>query len=63
MIKFIKLADPDNKYDVTDIEITIKDHDIGRSSVIEEFVTFLGACGYSTKDLDEDLNVPDVKYK
>ena len=52
MIRFIKLADPDNKHDITNIEITIIDHDAVLSSVVEEFLSFLEACGYNTTGLD-----------
>lgn len=67
MIKFIKIADPDNSYDITNIEITIVDQNVCRDSLIEEFIAFVGACGYSTKDLNEylneDPNASDVEYK
>ena len=54
MIKFIKLKDPDNHFDQSDVEMTI--YHEGLSEVVEEFICFLKACGYSTKDLEQSIN-------
>jgi len=41
--------DPNNKFEITDITFEIDT--TSREDLIEEFVHFLKACGYSTYDL------------
>lgn len=54
MIKFIKLRDQENQFDQTDIEMTVYHEQL--SDIVEEFIVFLKACGYSTKDLESSIN-------
>lgn len=50
--KFIKIKDPENEFDKTDITFEIKNEDVILDDLVEEFVNFLKAVGYSIKDLE-----------
>jgi len=51
MYKFIKLKDEDNEFSVSDIEFSIDT--VNRDVLLDEFMHFLKACGFYTKDLEE----------
>lgn len=46
MIVFQKRKDPDNRYEVSDVEFRIETSDITIDDIIEEFKCFLMGCGY-----------------
>jgi|14BtaG_2_1085337.scaffolds.fasta_scaffold104856_3 hypothetical protein len=46
MFKFIKIKDPDNKFDLVDIEFAIEQSDLTKAELKEIFNEFLRACGY-----------------
>lgn len=48
---FKSIKDPDNKYDISDITFEVET--LKKSDLIEQFVIFLQACGYSVEDLNE----------
>lgn len=50
ILKSIK--DPENKFEISDITFEIDT--TSREDLIEEFISFLKACGYSTDDLDNN---------
>lgn len=50
---FKSIKDPDNTYDISDITFEVET--LKKSDLIEQFVIFLQACGYSVEDLDEFL--------
>lgn len=52
MYKFIKKKDPENKFDNTTVVMTVDA--IERQELINAFIEFLGASGFSTKDLEEE---------
>jgi hypothetical protein len=52
---FKSIKDPDNKFDTT--QVTFEIETSNRSDLIEEFIRFLNACGYGTKDLEEDFEI------
>jgi glycine cleavage system regulatory protein len=52
---FKSLRDPDNEFSTTDVTFEVETVD--RSEVIEQFIFFLKACGYNTKDLEEELGI------
>lgn len=47
MIKFIKIKDESNIFDVTNITIDVLQHDISLPDLLEEFESFLKAVGYN----------------
>lgn len=57
MSKYIlkSIKDPDNEFSIASVTFEIDTED--RSSLIEEFINFLGACGYNTKDLEEEFGL------
>ena len=46
MYKFIKTKDKDNKFDATDIEMTVDDSAVTLPDILQEFKCFLLACGF-----------------
>lgn len=52
---FKSIKDHDNKFEVADITFEIDT--VERDLLIEEIIHFLKACGYPTKDLEEDLGI------
>ena len=55
MYIFKHIKDETNKFDISDITFEVETTD--RSELIEEFIRFLDACGYNTKDLEGGLEV------
>jgi len=47
MIKLIKIKDPDNRFDTSDI--CIRCHSGNLDEILEDMKSFLLACGYSIK--------------
>ena len=52
---FKSLKDPDNEFSIS--EVTFEIDTDRKSELVVEFVNFLRACGYSTKDLEENLDI------
>lgn len=50
MFKFIKKKNANNIYDRADIEMTIEDSELTKDEVLEYFIDFLKACGYSINE-------------
>lgn len=46
MYKFVKTLDSENKFDISNTEITIPHNEVGLSELLEEFECFLLACGF-----------------
>lgn len=59
MYKFIKITDPDNRFDISGVEITIKDHDATATQIAEEFGRFLLASGF-TYDTVKSVLAEDI---
>ncbi len=57
MIIFMKIKDPDNGYDVSDIFMRVNSPDL--SNVVEEFEYFLRSCGYNPKGRLEFIQEED----
>lgn len=61
MYKFIKITDPENHFDISGIELTIKDHSVTATQIAEEFGRFLLACGFTYDTvksvLSEDIDL------
>jgi len=57
MYRFIKEKDPDNKFDKTNIEMEVLESDAPIYDVLEEFLNFLDACGFSTKEQRKELGI------
>jgi len=60
---FQKLADPANKFDLSDVTFTVRDSDIDLESLVQEFGNFLLACGYIFAKIqviyDEEIDETD----
>lgn len=52
---FIKEPNPDNSYDISKVTVDFSSEYL--PEILKEFVTFLDACGYSTKKLKEKLDI------
>ena len=48
-IKFIKIKDENNEFDISNVTFEIPNNEIGLSELVGEFEDFLKACGYSFK--------------
>lgn len=48
---FRKSRDENNKHDVADIEMAIKDSDASLDTIFENFALFLLGCGFSRESL------------
>ena len=53
MVKFIKEANPDNKFDNTYVEIRVLNPEATITDLAEAFKEFLMACGYPVKYNEE----------
>jgi len=62
--KFSKIHDPLNRYDITDIDHTVKHPDVSLQDLLEEFKYFLIASGFpvnatdiiEVRNEDDDVN-------
>lgn len=45
--KFIKIKDPENKFDLSDVEVTVHKSDVTLTELLEEFREFLMASGFN----------------
>ncbi len=52
--KFIKIKNPDNKFDLSDITFEIEQEELTLSDLISEIEDFIKACGF---DFDGHLNI------
>lgn len=48
---FKSIKDPENRFDIT--EVTFEIDTVNREELVEQFIAFLKACGYGTKDLED----------
>lgn len=60
MIKFIKIRDPDNRHDHTDVEVST-DHEC-LPEIFQEFKGFLQACGFTIAGDIEVVEEEVVEY-
>lgn len=54
-IKFIKTPDPDNRYSIAAIEMTLPDQ-VGAEELMDHFEQFLLSMGYQPNTVNEMLN-------
>jgi len=47
---FKSLRDPENRYDISDIEMTVNSRGLSLTDLLTEFFKFVNACGYVVKD-------------
>lgn len=52
MIKFIKIKDPNNKFDTINVIVELPDEDITMPELLEAMETFIVACGYNKCKLE-----------
>ena len=57
MDRFIKTKAEDNDFDHTNIEVSIIHNEVSLSDLVEDFVAFILACGFSVnpKDFKEEV--------
>ena len=53
MYIFKHIKDDDNRFDIADITFEVET--CNRDALIEEFIRFLDACGYNTKDMKDEI--------
>lgn len=62
--RFIKIKDPDNHFEVSDIQFDVETVDL--SEVIEQFSRFLLACGFvfegELEIVKEESNTTETEY-
>lgn len=52
---FKSIPDPENTFDITAVTFEVDTE--SRDDLIDQFISFLSACGFSVKNLGDDLGV------